>query len=327
MLMNRPEPVYRQFYSLGTVIGLKAFGDNGSKAIDKAVERLNEIDDKMSVFKGYSEISRINANAGKCPQQVSPDTYFVINKAVRYSEKSGGAFDPTIRPVIGSWGIRTDHEGIPGSEELKQKLGLVNYKGIVLDGNNCTVMLDHENMAIDLGAIAKGYAADEVKSIFLENSVESAIIDLGGNIFALGKKPDGMLWNIGVQHPFSLRGEYVGTLRVSDKSIVTSGDYERYFIMGGRKYHHIMDPSTGYPSDNGVISTTIISGCSIDGDALSTCAYVMGLEKGIEFIEAFEGADAIFITKDSKIYATSGIKGKFKLSNKEFIYEDYINRN
>ncbi len=137
----------------------------------------------------------------------------------------------------------------------------------------------------------------------------------------MGTKPDGTPWNVGIQDPSGQKGQYVGVISVSNKSVVTSGNYERYFIQDGKRYHHIMDPKTGYPADNGVISTTIISDHSIDGDALSTSTYVLGLEKGMKLIESLDGVDAIFITQDKKVYATSGIKNNFKLTNEEFTYE------
>lgn len=314
----------KEFYMLGTIIRLKVHGYKGEKALGEAITKLTEIDDKMSVFKADSEISKINYNSGNIPQKVSHDTYYVIKKAVKYSELSNGAFDPTIRPVVDLWGICTDYPRIPKKKEINSKLELVNYKDIVLNEENSTIKLNKENQAIDLGGIAKGYAADEVKNIFLRNQIKSAIIDLGGNIFAIGNKADGVPWSIGIQDPARRRGECIGSLSIVNKSIVTSGNYERYFIIGGRRFHHIIDPRTGYPSENGVISTTIISDCSIDGDALATCAYVMGLSKGIDFIESLEGVDAIFITEDKGIYTTSGIKDNFKLLNKEFIYKNYV---
>jgi thiamine biosynthesis lipoprotein len=227
---------------------------------------------------------------------------------------SSGAFDPTIRPVVHLWGIQTDNARVPDKNEIDRDIKLVNYKDIILDGNNYSVMLRNKNQALDLGAIAKGFAADEVKSIFSKNAIKSAIIDLGGNIFAMGSKPDDTSWKIGIQDPLKRRGEFVGTISVIDKSVVTSGNYERYFINQGKRFHHIINPMSGNPSDNGVISATIISDYSIDGDALSTCAFVMGLEKGLLLTESIKGVDAIFITEDRRIYTTKGINNKLELT-------------
>ncbi|KMT23237.1 FAD:protein FMN transferase [Clostridium cylindrosporum] len=319
---NKLVPIVREFYVLGTIIKLTVYGKNAEKAIEEAIERLQEIDDKMSVFKNYSDISNVNANAGILPQKVDIDTYFVIKKAVEYSELSGGAFDPTIRPLMDLWGFGKGKGQVPGKYIIKEKLNFVNYKNIILNKEDHTVMLKNKGQAIDFGGIAKGYAADEVKNIFLRNSIKHALIDLGGNLFVLGKKIDKTFWNIGIQHPLRMRGEYVGVINAANKSIVTSGNYERYFMVDGKRFHHILDPRTGYPSENGVISATIVSDFSIDGDALSTCLYVMGANEGIKFLESIDGVDGIVITEDKKVYTTSRVKDNFKLLSDEFIYEE-----
>ena len=315
----------KQFYILGTIIELKVYGGNAEKAIDDAILKLNEIDDKMSVFKNSSEVSIINSNAGISHCVVSTDTYFVIKKAVEYSKLSEGAFDATIRPVVELWGINTDHAKIPKTLEIKNDMKLINYKDIILNDKAKSIKLRNENQQIDLGAIAKGFAADEVKNILIRNDIKHAIIDLGGNIYALGNKPDGTLWNIGIQDPINKSGKYVGIVCVQNKSVVTSGNYERYFIKEGKRYHHIIDPRTGEPSENGIISATVVSEYSIDGDALTTCVYVMGIEKGLKIIQSIDGAEAILITKDKKVYVTSGIRDTFKLTNDEYVYENSIN--
>jgi thiamine biosynthesis lipoprotein len=316
---NNQNLITKHFYTLGTVISLSVYGEKAGEAVEEAIFRLADIDNKMSVFKSDSEIARINTNAGGSPQKISKDTYFVIKTAVEYSILSCGAFNPTIRPLIHLWGIGTSNPKVPSADEIKSKLELVNYKDICVCDNDSTIRLNHKNQSLDLGGIAKGYAADEVRNIFIKNNIASAIIDLGGNIFAYGSKPDGTPWKIGLQDPLSPRGYYVGVLRLQNKSVVTSGNYERYFEDNGRIFHHILDPRTGYPSENGVISTTILSVHSIDGDALSTCAYVMGINHGMKLVESLEGIEAVFITADKKIYLTSGLKENFQISNKDYL--------
>lgn len=318
------ETIVREFYALGTIIRLRVYGNKGERAIEEAIDRLNTIDNKMSVFKEFSEVSMINKKAGISSQEVSEDTYFVIKKAVEYSELSEGTFDPTIRPIVSLWRIGSDNPRIPNKSEIVKNLKLVNYKDIILSEKDHSIGLKYEKQAIDVGGIAKGYAADEVKKVFKNNKIKSALIDLGGNIFALGKKPDKTLWKIGIQNPFNTRGEHVGVISVENKSIVTSGNYERYFTKDGKVYHHIIDPKTGYPSESEIISATIISDYSIDGDGLSTGVYIMGIEKSINLIESLKGIDAIFITKNKEIYVTSGMKDEFKITNKEFTYKDNI---
>jgi thiamine biosynthesis lipoprotein len=307
---------------MGTIVQLKVYGENAEKATEKALKRVGEIESKMSVNIETSEISKINAKAGISEQKLSEDTYSVLEKAVEYSKLTKGAFDPTIEPIVKLWGIGTDTERVPSKEEINDKLKLVDYKDIIFNEKNSTVMLKRTGQAVDLGAIAKGYTADEIKKILLDNKITSAIINLGGNVYAMGKKLDGTNWNIGIQNPITDRGEYLGTVSISDKSVVTSGNYERFFIVDGKRYHHIFDTKNGYPSENGIISSTIISDTSIDGDALSTSTYVMGLEKAFALIESMDGVDAIFVTSDKKVHVTAGLKSIFNLTDKGFTYEE-----
>ncbi|MBU3158218.1 FAD:protein FMN transferase [Clostridium frigoris] len=306
---------------MGTIMNFKIYGENAQAVTDLAIKRISDIESKMSVNIKTSEISKLNSKAGISGQKLSADTYSVIEKSVQYSKLTDGALDATIEPIVGLWGIGTDKERLPSKSEINNKLKLVNYKDIVLDKKNLTVKLKQANQAIDLGAIAKGYTADEVKKVLLNNKISSAILNLGGNVYAIGKNPNGKDWNVGIQNPLSTRGEYLGSISVSDKSIVSSGNYERFFIKDGIRYHHIFDPKTGYPAEKGLISTTIVSDKSIDGDALSTSTFIMGLDKGLKLVESIKGVEAIFVTKDKKVYVTPGLKDNFELTNKEFTYE------
>lgn len=314
---KKEESEDKEFFAMGTMMQLKANGKKGDKAIEEAVKRIEEIENKMSVFKTESEISIINKNAGIEMQKVSEDTYYVINKAKSYCNLSDGAFDVTIRPIVGLWKIGSEKPQFPDKNEIKEKLKLVNYKNILLNDEKHTIGLKYKNQAIDVGGIAKGYAADEVKRIFVKNGVKSAIINLGGNIVVLGSKSQDTPWKVGIQDPLKQRGGFAATISAVNKSIVTSGNYERYFEAEGKKYHHIIDPRTGFPSESEIISVSVISDLSIDGDGLSTGLYIMGINKAYSLIEALEGVDAVFITSDKKIFVTSGIKDKFELTNEK----------
>ena len=314
----------KEFYSLGTLNQLKVYGKNAKKSIEESIDRLSEIDNKMSVFKDYSEISKINNNAGNQPQIVSEDTYYVIQKSIKYCSLSNGAFDITIRPIVALWGIGKEGERIPAINEIKDTLKIVNYKDIVIDKNNSSIFLKNEKQEIDVGGIAKGYAADEVKNIILKNGIKSALINLGGNIVVIGAKEDGTPWVVGIQDPIKPRGEFALTISVINKSVVTSGNYERFFEKDGRRYHHIINPRDGYPSESNIISATIISDYSIDGDGLSTGVYIMGINKAIKLIEEIKGVDAIFITKNKEVYVTTGIRENVTLTNYEFVYKNGI---
>lgn len=308
-----------QYYVLGTTVQFNTQGENGREAVSEALDRLTEIDEMMSVFREDSEIAKINQGAGEFPQKVSHDTFFVIKKAVEYCALSKGAFDPTIRPLARLWAIGTDQICVPEYAAIKQNLALVNFRDIQLNEGQGTVGLKNKGQALDLGGIAKGFAADEVKNIFLKYGIRNAVIDLGGNIYVLGNKAEGIPWRVGIQDPFSQRGKIVGYVELADKSVVTSGNYERYFIDRGQRYHHILDPRTGYPSHSGVVSVTMVTDYSVDGDALSTCAYVLGLERGMRLVESLPGVDALFVTADKKIYTTSGLQELFTLANPDFL--------
>lgn len=313
---------------MDTVMNIIIYDKDDKEILDKAYERLQEIEKKMSATIGTSEVNQINDNAGIEPVQVSQDTYFVLQESKYHAEISNGAYEPTIGPLVKLWNIKKEEDGdrdwLPDPEEIEKAKNLVNYRNLeLLDDNK--VFLKYKGMRLDLGGIVKGYAADEVRRILQENGVKKAIIDLGGNVYAHGKKDHELPWNIGIQNPLEVRGGYVGIIGIEDKSIVTSGDYERYFEYGGVRYHHILDQTTGYPSNNEITGVTIISDRSIDGDALSTTLFVLGVDKSMELVNSLEGVDAIFITKDKVIYTTPNIKDDFKLTkdNLEFIIKEY----
>ncbi|OZV13582.1 hypothetical protein CIW83_03290 [Tissierella sp. P1] len=321
------EPISRTEFLMDTVMTIKLYDKTDEKILDKVFSRLEEIESRMSVTLKDSDVSKINDNAGIKPITVSEDTYFVIKEAKHYAEISNGAYDPTIGPLVDLWNIvsgEKEREFIPSDKEIEEKKALVNYKNLELLDNN-QIFLKEKNMKINLGGIVKGYAADEVKRILTENGANTAIIDLGGNVFAHGEKLDGSSWNIGIQNPFEFTGNYLGIIQVKDKSIVTSGDYERFFEYKGKRYHHILDAKTGYPSENEITGVSIISSKSIDGDALSTTLFVLGLDRGMELVNSLESVEAIFVTKDKSVYLTENLKGKFTLKdgNTSFTIKEY----
>ncbi|WP_434291606.1 FAD:protein FMN transferase [Clostridium botulinum] len=312
------EPVSRETYLMGTIINIKAYGKNADKAVQASVDKISDIENKMSLNISTSEINKINKNAGIAPVKVSKNTFDVVKASLIYSEKSKGSFDITVEPLVSLWGIGTDKARIPSKDEISNALKLINYKDVIINEKESTVMLKRKGQAIDLGAIAKGYTADELKKVLLNYNVSSAFLSLGGNVYVLGNKPDKTPWKIGVQNPLEPRGDYLGIVSVSDKSVVTSGNYERFFERNGKRYHHIFDTKTGYPAEKGLISVSIISDKSIDGDALSTSVYTLGLDEGKKLIESLKGVEAIFVTNDKKVYVTSGLKDIFKLTNTDF---------
>lgn len=320
---NRPEavsekPESKTQFVLGTTVTVQIYGDHSDEIFQKVFQRLRDIENKMTINGEGSEVMSINENAGKEFVKVSEDTYIVIKKGVEFSNIADGKFDISIGPFVKLWNIGTESARIPYEYEIELKRPLVNYKNVEIDHLQKSIKLKNEGMILDLGGIAKGYAADEIVSLLRENGVERAIVNIGGNIFAHGKKPDGGSWNIGIQNPFSKRGEYLGIVSVSDKTVVTSGIYERFFEEDGVRYHHILNPDTGYPVDNELAGVSIVADKSIDADALSTAAFSSGVSEGMKLVEGYEGIDAVFITKENKIYITSGIKDIFSLTDEQF---------
>ena len=203
-------------------------------------------------------------------------------------------------------------------EEIDETIKKIDYSKVKMNPSTKEVFLSQEGMILDLGSIAKGYAADEIVEILREEGVNQAIIDVGGNIYAMGLKNGDKNWKIGIQNPFNERGSIVGTIEISDKTVVTSGVYERFIKKDGVKYHHILNPSTGYPYETDIAGVSIITDKSIDADALSTLIFTKGLSEGLKFVETLENVDAIFITNESEVYITKGIKDNFKISNESF---------
>ncbi|HHW32219.1 MAG TPA: FAD:protein FMN transferase [Clostridiaceae bacterium] len=306
---------------MNTIITQRIYGKNAKKATQEATERIKELESKMTINSPGGEVNDLNAQAGKGFVSLTQDTVFVLEKALYYSELSGGAFDVTVGPLVKAWGINTPNERIPSENEIEELLTLVNYKDINIDRENLQAKLERPGQIVDLGAIAKGYAGDEVIKIYKKYGIESAYVNLGGNVVVLGTKPDGTPWRIGIQDPRKPNGFYVAILTLVDKAVVTSGDYERYFERDGKRYHHIIDPRTGSPSHSGLISATIVSDSSIDADALSTSVFILGLDKGMELIESLPGIEAVFITENKEVYVTSGLTDYFSMAGESRDYK------
>ena len=312
------KPLSKTEYFMGTVVTVTLYDNKSEKIIDKAFEEVKKIEQLVSINMDGTELDEVNNNSGIKPVKVSDDTYNIIKKGLEYSSLTNGSFDITIGPLVKLWSIGLPEAKVPTLDEIKGTLKYINYKDVEINDSEKTVFLKKPGMIIDLGGIAKGYTADVIAQTLKDEGVEKAIIDLGGNIYALGEKSENTLWRIGIQNPDQTRGEIVGSINVKDKSIVTSGIYERFIEQDGVKYHHILSPESGYPYDNEIAGVTIISDKSIDGDALSTSVFSMGITKGLEFINSQPDTEAIFITKDHKIYLTEGSQEISKLTNDDF---------
>lgn len=313
---SRDEPVSQSQLLLGTICRISLYDTASEEVFSAAFSRIRQIEQEMSVTIPDSEISHINDTSGSSdPVTVSEDTYTVLQRTLEIARISHGAFDPSIGPLVRAWGIGTDHEHIPSPEEITTALQLTDYRAVETDDTTRTVYLPHEGMKLDLGGIAKGYAADEARTVLRREGVTSAIINLGGNILTVGSKPDGTPWKIGIQDPSSSRGTYIMVLSLVDKAVVTSGPYERFFEVDGVRYHHILDTSTGYPVASRLTSVSIIAPDSCIADALSTTVYALGLDAGLDLIERYEGIEAIIITEDDEIFLSSGLRDQ-RIPNK-----------
>lgn len=295
------EPISKTGFYFDTVITITIYDTDNETLLDKCFSYCDSFEKQISRTIETSEISRINAAKGQ-PVEVSETTIELIQKGIEYGEITDGAFDITIAPLSELWDFKNNPGNVPSDNKILEALSHVNYEIIVIEGN--TVTLTDPNAAIDLGGIAKGYIADKLKEYLISEGVESALINLGGNILAIGEKPDNAPFNIGIQKPFDEQNETITSIAVRNSSVVTSGSYERYFEVNDKIYHHILDTKTGYPSDTGLLSVTILSDKSVEGDALSTACFALGLENGQKLIHSIQNVDAIFITEDYKIIDT-----------------------
>lgn len=313
---KKSEVISRTELFMGTSVKVSVYDTESEQALDKAFERVSEIENLVSINKEGTEIDKLNDKAGVSGEQLSEDSISIIEKGLYYSDLSKGSYDISIGPLVKLWSIGLPEAKIPTQEEIDDVLDDIDYKDVEVKGNE--VFLKEKGMLLDLGSIAKGYAADEIVEVLQENGVEKAVIDLGGNVYVMGRKNEENKWKIGVQNPFTERGNVIGSITLEDKSIVTTGVYERFIEDEETKYHHVLDPKTGYPYKTEIAGVTIIADKSIDADALSTLVFTMGVKEGIEFIENKNGVDAIFVTNDKKVYKTSGVNDSFELTNKEF---------
>lgn len=305
-----PEMEIVNFFAMDTVMSIAATGDNAEKALKDCVGRVGELEQLLSVNIGTSDIARINRDNGATA--VSEVTATLLERSLKYGKETNGAFDVTILPIVRLWNIKAENPRVPEGNEIAKALEPVDYSQISVTGR--AVSLKKDGAGIDLGGIAKGYAADEIARILRENGIECALFSLGGNVGVLGEKLDGEPWRVGIRDPNGQPNDYVGILELRNTFAVTSGGYERSFEKEGVVYHHIFDPSTGYPSDSGLISVTIIADDSAYADMLSTALYVMGYDEALKFYENHNDFEAVFITDQNEVYCTPGTTESFYLT-------------
>lgn len=302
-LASRAGPLENTAFAMDTVISVDIRGmsrGRTKKLLKECFELCREYEQALSRTVAGNDIDRLNQGETVA---VTEHALAVIEKSLMYSRLSGGAFDVTVLPLVELWDVGAAQTSVPGNADIEAARALTGYENIVIGGGNVSL---GGGARIDLGAIAKGYIGDKMKELLISRGCESAVINLGGNVVTIGDN-GGKPWAVGVQQPFAAQGELAAVLRVKDKSVVTSGRYERYFLREGQLYHHIMDPATGRPAENELDAVTIVCDASADADALSTACFVLGSEEGAALLESVPGAEGLFILRNGETVATPGM--------------------
>lgn len=309
---------------MGTIVQIKVAARPGTEgsargAMEKAFREMGRIENVFSVYKEDSEISRINRLKAGERLAVTDEVFGLIKKSVDYNKKTKNAFDITVKPLLDLWRAARTAGHPPSAEEIDAALGRVGYDGMELDDVGRTISFKKAGMGIDLGGIAKGYAVQMAVKALKENGIMAAVVHAGGDMYCLGEKAPGKPWKVGVQHPRA-RGKSFAELRLKDKAVDTSGDYERYFTLGERRYSHIIDPRVGYPIGDDVVSATVIADDPVTADILATALCILGTE-GLDMIKGMAGIDAmVIVLEDGELNAsfTPGMKTRYGLQEKAF---------
>lgn len=313
-VFNQPKKsVTKTYFYLGTVIDITLFEDNES-LFREVSDLILKYDNMFNRNIQSSDIYRLNE---KGTYEVSDETLYLIRQSIEYSDLSEGYFDITINPIVNLWQIGTEDAKVPSSSDINDELKKVSYENISIKGNEITLL---NGATLDLGGIAKGYITDEIKRLLVEHSQEKALINLGGNVYALGTSSTNENWNIGIRHPELNRSDALLKVTLTDKSVVTSGIYERFFEENNVLYHHIFNPFTGYPIENNLLSLTVISDKSIDGDALSTALFNVGLAEAFIIAEEIN-VEIIVVTKDKRVIISNSLSDKIEIFDKTYTLE------
>lgn len=298
----------RDIFAMDTYMTVTAYGPNAETAVDQAQQEIERLDALLSTGEETSEVAQINANGGGT---LSEDTTYLLERSLDLYDSTNGVFDIAIYPIMDAWGFTSGNYTVPSDETIESLLPLTDANAILYDKDNASISFAKDGMKIDFGGIAKGYTSGRIADIYRKCGVTSGLINLGGNVQVVGTKTDGSKWRVAVQSP-EAEDDYLGILSIADRAVITSGGYERYFEQDGVKYHHIIDPSTGHPANNGLVSVTIVSADGTLADGLSTSLFIMGKDKAAEYWRAHSDEfDAILEDENGVLYVTEGIADDF----------------
>ncbi|MBI5185193.1 MAG: FAD:protein FMN transferase [Nitrospinae bacterium] len=303
-------------FIMGTIVNITIVDSNEKDAavkIEEAFDEIRRIEGLMMRMKPTSDATKINASAGEGPVKVNPETLQVIMDSLPATSLTSGKFDITIGPLTSLWDFENNgkREFVPSADEIQAARSLVGIKDLEIDSVSSSVFLKRKGMTLDLGGIAQGYAADQAVKLLKSKGIKSGIVDISGDILLFGHKPDGSVWRTGIQHPRKEK-EILAVLELTDKAVVTAGDYEHYFIKDGVRYHHIIDPDTGYPAGE-CQSVTIVTDKTVYADSVDDGIFILGPEKGMELINSRNDMDGFIVAKDGKILVSERLKGKVEI--------------
>jgi thiamine biosynthesis lipoprotein len=299
--------------------------EDAGGAIEAGFAEIKKLETLLNYFSDDSEITAVNRSAGNKPVKVSRETMDMMKKTIDISRLTNGVFDPTIAPVVSLWNFSKDmsNTSIPSGSRINDAAALVDYKKIKMDYDKFEIFLEEKNMELDLGGIAKGYAADKAVDAIKSKGIKAALVAVAGDIRGFGLNVSGNSWRVGIQNPRPEAEsdkpweDIFASLYLENMAISTSGDYQRYFIKDGRRFHHILDPETGFPAESDLISVSVIAPEGYVADGLSTAVFVLGLEKGLSLLES-EGLDGVLVNADKEVFITRNLKGKVEILNKAY---------
>ncbi len=309
------EIVYRSHRAMGTQLTITAYTaepERAVKAMEAAFAEFNRLETLLSVWRPKSDVSRINHAAGKEAVEVSPETLEVVERGLELAEKTDGKFDITFGALAGLWKFDHDQDDqIPSDEDIQARVPLVGYERVLVDHDQRTVKLADAGMRMHLGGIGKGYAVDRAVRMLRAAGLEDFMVQAGGDMYCAGKKGD-RPWRVGVRDPRKERSEFFAFAEVTDQTFSTSGDYERFFIKDGKRYHHILDPDLGRPA-RGTRSVTVMADDAMTADVLSTAVFILGADRGLAVVESIDGAGAIVVDEDNEVHVSKRLEGRLKV--------------